>query len=133
MPTSRRHPTAKETVSLMEDWPTSWAGDEEDEPIGRGLVALLGPFITDLHEQGLSGGTIRRNLHNLWLIGGEIIREINYQPALRREQPRALLLDAIRDGQAPLVRDITQREQASVDATARKLLRFLALSIPTLP
>ena len=133
MPTSRRHPTAKETVSLMEDWPTSWAGDEEDETVGRGLVALLGSFTTDLHEQGLSGGTIRRHLDNLWLIGGEIIREINYQPARRREAPRALLLDAIRDGQAPLVRDLTEREQASVDATARKLLRFLALSNPTPP
>ena len=133
MPTSRRHPTAKETANLMEDWPTSWAGDDEDEPVGRGLVALLGPFITDLHEQGFSGGTIRRHLDNLWLIGGEIIREINHQPALRREEPRALLLDAIRDGQAPLVRDLTEQEQASVDATARKLLKFLAPSNPTLP
>ncbi len=133
MPASKRQPTAMETATLMEDWPRSWAGDDEDEPVGRDLVALLRPFITDLHKQGLSDGTIRHHLDNLWLIGGEIIREINYQPATRRKEPHALLLHAIRDGQAPFVRDLTEQEQASVDATARKLLKFLAPSNPTLP
>ncbi len=130
---SKRPFTAEQTSKLMEEWPSSWAGDDEDEPVGRGLVALLSPFVTDLHEQGLSRGTIRRHLDNLWLIGGEIIREINGRPALRRKEPRSLLLTAIQDGQAPLVRDLSEQEQAKVDATARKLLKFLAPSNPTLP
>lgn len=133
MPASKRRSTVEETTKLMEGWPSSWAGDDEDEPVGRGLVALLRPFIHDLHAQGLAGGTIRRHLDNLWLIGGEIIREVNDRPALRRKEPRSLLLKAIQDGQAPLVRDLAEREQASVDATARKLLKFLDPSNPTLP
>ena len=133
MPVSKRHSTVEETTKLMEGWPSSWAGDDDDEPVGRGLVVLLRPFIVDLHEQGLARGTIRRHLDNLWLIGGEIIREINDRPALRRKQPRSLLLDAIRNGEAPLVRDLTEQEQSSVDATARKLLKFVDSSNPTLP
>ena len=130
---SKRQSTAEQTSKRREEWPSSWAGDDEDEPVGRGLVALLSPFVTDLHQQGLSRGTIRRHLDNLWLIGGEIIREINGRPALRRKEPRSLLLTAIQDGQAPLVRDLSEQEQAKVDATARKLLKFLAPSNPTLP
>ena len=132
MPASKHQPTAKETAKLMEGWPSSWAGDDEDEPVGRGLVAILRLFITDIHEQGFAAGTIRRHLDNLWLIGGEVIREINAEPTLRRKEPRSLLLRAIQDGQAPLVRNLTEKEQASVDATARKLLKFLASSNPTL-
>lgn len=133
MPVSKRQSTVEETTDPMEGWPSSWAGDEEDEPVGQGLVALLRPFIADLHAQGLSRGTIRRHLDKLWLIGGEIIREVNDRPALRRKEPRSLLLKAIHDGQAPWVRDLTEQEQASVDATARKLLKFLDSSNPTLP
>ena len=133
MPASKRELTVEETTKLMEGWPSSWAGEDADEPVGRGLVALLRPFITDLHEQGLSRGTIRRHLDNLWLIGGEIIREVNDRPALRRKEPLSLLLKAIQDGEAPLVRHLAEREQASVDATARKLLKFLDSSNPTLP
>jgi len=133
MPASRRQFTAEKTAKVMEDWPANWAGDDEDVPAGRGLVAILRPFITDLHAQGLSDGTIRRHLDNLWLIGGEVIREVNDRPSLRRKEPRVLLLAAIQDGQAPLVHDLTEQEQASVDATARKLLKFLAPSNPTLP
>ena len=133
MPASKRQLTVEETTKLMEGWPSSWAGDDEDEPVGRGLIALLRPFLADLHEQGLSRETIRRHLDNLWLIGGEIIREVNGQPALRRKEPLSLLLKAIQDGEAPLVRDLAEREQASVDATARKLLKFLDSSNPTLP
>jgi hypothetical protein len=132
MPASKHHLTVEKTAKLMEDWPASWAGDDNDEPVGRGLVALLRPFITDLHDQGLSDGTIRRHLDSLWLIGGEIIREVNDRPSLRRKEPRVLLLPAIQDGHAPLVRGLAEQEQASVDATARKLLRFLDPSNPPL-
>ena len=133
MPASKRHLTPEKTAKLVADWPSSWAGDEEDEPVGRGLVVVLQPFISDLIEQDLSSATIRRHLDHLWLIGGEIIRDVNDDPALRRKQPRQLLLDAIYDGHAPLARDLTEQEQASVDATARKLLKFLAPPKLTLP
>jgi hypothetical protein len=109
----------------MDDWPQSWAGDDEDEQIGRHLIVLLRPFLCHLHGQNLSPRTLRRHLDNLWLIGGETIRRIDYDPALRRKPPMQLLLDAVAGGEAPLVHDLTEAEQATLDVTARKLRRFL--------
>lgn len=112
-------------LALMDDWPQSWAGDEDDEPIGRHLAAILHPFMTRLHSEKLAPRTLRRHLDNLWLIGGEVIRRLSYDPALRTKPPIELLLDAVAGGEAPLVDDLTEVEQAALDATARKLLRFL--------
>lgn len=110
--------------ALMEEWPASWVGVKEDEAPGRRLVTEVRPFIAHLIEDGLPPKTVRRHLDNLWAIGGEIIREFNDEPALRRRSARKLLLDAIDAGEAPLLH-ATEADQRSADATARKLLRFL--------
>ena len=130
MPSARRHPSSKAVVTLMEGWATSWAGTHEDEPVGRRLVAALQLFMTHLQHQGLSSRTLRRHLDNLWLIGSEIIRQLDHDPARRDTPTHALLLEAIQDGEAPLVRDLTEEQQAALDATARKLLKFVAASNP---
>jgi hypothetical protein len=130
MPSARRHPSSQDGVPLMAAWPKSWAGTHEDEPVGRRLVAALSPFMTHLQHQGLSARTLRRHLDHLWLIGGEIIRQLHDDPARRDTPTHALLLEAIQDGAAPLVRDLTEAQQAALDATARKLLKFVAASYP---
>ena len=65
-------------------WPASWCGAERDVIPGQQIVAVFTPFLLELLAQGLSRKT--RNLHrdNLWLLGGEIIRDINETPKLRR-------------------------------------------------
>jgi len=130
MPSARRDQSLKEVATLMEGWPKSWAGTHEDEPVGRRLVAALQLFMTHLQQQGLASRTLRRHLDNLWLIGGEIIRQLDYGPALRDKPTHLLLIEAIQDGEAPLVRDLTEEQQAALDATARKLLKFVAASNP---
>ena len=130
MPSARGHPSSKEVATLMAGWPKSWAGTHEDESVGRRLVGVLRLFMTHLQHQGLSSGTLRRHLDNLWLIGGEIIRQVDYDPTLRDKPAHALLLEAIQNGEAPLVRDLTEEQQTALDATARKLLKFVAASNP---
>ena len=130
MPSARRHPSSKDVAALMDGWPRSWAGTHGDEPVGRRLVAVLRLFMTHLQHQGLSASTRRRHLDHLWLIGGEIIRQLDDEPALRDKPTRALLLEAIQHGAGPLVRDLTEAQQAALDATARKLLKFVAASNP---
>jgi len=110
---------------MMDQWPHSWAGVTEDLPVGTGLVAELRPFVMRLRELDLAPKTVRRHLNNLWVIGGEIIRELNYEPNLRKVGPRQILLQTVAAGCAPSVRDATEDEQRSFDATARRLLRFL--------
>jgi len=57
-------------------------GVEKDLPPGEALVSGLRPFIEHLALCGLAPRTIRRHVDNLWLLGGEIIRELNYDPSL---------------------------------------------------
>ncbi len=120
-------------LALMEPWPQSWAGFEEDEPVGRQLVELLRPFMRHLDQRKLSRKTLRRHLDNLWLLGGKIIRDVDDEPALRDKPARDLLLTAIAGGEAPLIRGLTEAEQRSVDAPARKLLRILSAPGEPLP
>ena len=127
-PSSKR--TAKKVdadklFALMDRWADSWAGMAEHVPVGEGLVAELRPFVRHLVQSGLTAKTVRRHLDNTWVIGGEIIRQVDWDPTLQKESPRKLLLDAIDIGEAPLVYDYSEEEQRSLDATARKLLRFL--------
>jgi hypothetical protein len=124
----RKASSSQSLLALMDKWPDSWAGVAEDEPFGAGLVTELRPFVIHLQTLGLSRKTVRRHLDNLWVIGGEIIRKLNYEPDLRKTTPRQLLLDTVAAGEAPLVRDASEAGQRSIDATARRLLRFLLSS-----
>jgi hypothetical protein len=67
----------------LHDWPRSWMGLEKDLPPGEQLVAHLRPFLEHLASSSLSPKTIRRHVDNLWLLGGEIIRDLHYDPSLR--------------------------------------------------
>lgn len=110
----------------MDQWPDSWAGVAADKPFGAGLVAEFRPFVAHLQTLGLSRKTVRRHLDNLWVIGGEIIRRLNYEPVLRKTTPRRLLLETVAYGEAPLVSGVSETDQRAFDATARRLLRFLS-------
>lgn len=112
----------------MAEWPSSWAGFPKDEAVGRDLTALMRPFFLQLVQHNFSAKTLRRHLDNLWLIGGEIIRDINDHPKLRKKPARTLLLNALAHGEAVFIADLPEEQQRSLDATARKLFVFLSAS-----
>jgi hypothetical protein len=108
-------------------WPNSWCFDERDLIPGEQIVAVFTPFLLELLAQGLSRKT--RNLHrdNLWLLGGEIIRDINESPKLRRRSVKELVLHAVAGDEGPLIHGtISEQQQRSLDSTCKKLNRFLA-------
>ena len=108
----------------MSDWPSSWAGVPEDERIGIALVAEMRPFAEHL-ERRFSANTVRGHLNCLWIIGGEIIRRLDNEPRVRKLTGRKLLLEAIEASEAPLASGVTEAEQKVIDATTRRLLRFM--------
>ena len=59
-------------------------GEEKDLPVGRQLVEYFMPFLLHLAESGLSKRTIQNHVDNMWLLGGEIIRDVNEEPRLRK-------------------------------------------------
>src|SRR5216683_3558626 len=114
----------------LDTWPRSWMGLEKDLPPGEELVANLRPFIEHLASSSLSPKTIRRHVDNLWLLGGEIIRDLNYDPSLRKVAAEKLLRSVIHEDGGPLVHNGSEDEQRSFDSTCRKLYRFLTQSQP---
>ena len=112
----------------MDRWPRSWMGLEKDLPLGEALVVCFHPFIEHLVSSGLSPRTIRRHVDHLWLLGGEIIRDLNYNPSLRKKTAGDLLRHAVYDDGGPLVHNGSEEDQRSFDATCRKLHRFLTQS-----
>src|ERR1700692_839115 len=109
----------------LDNWPRSWRGLEKDLPPGEELVACLRPFIEHLASSSLSPKTMRRHVDNLWTLGGEIIRDLNYTPSLRKVAMKRLLRDVLHADGGPLIHNGSEKEQSSLDSTCRKLHRFL--------
>jgi len=105
-------------------------GVEKDVPPGEELVACFLPFIESLAFSSLSPKTIRRHIANLWLLGGEIIRDLNFDPGLRKIPAARLVAKVIHEDGGPLLYNGTEEEQRSFDATCRKLHRFRNQSLP---
>jgi hypothetical protein len=87
----------------LEDWPRRWMGFPKDIPPGEKMVACFRPFLEHLIQQNLSRKTIRKHVDNLWILGGEIIRDLNETPSLRKVPVQALVLDVIKEGGPPAV------------------------------
>ena len=100
-------------------------GLDKDLPPGEQLLISLRPFIGHLVSLGLSPKTIRRHVDNLWLLGGEIIRDLHYDPSLRNRTAERLLRSVIHDDGGPLIHNGSEKEQRSFDSTCRRLHRFL--------
>src|SRR5674476_592400 len=109
----------------LDHWARSWMGLEKDLPPGEALVVCFRPFIEHLAASSLSPTTIRRHVDNLWLLGGEIIRDLNYTPALRKIPAEKLIHDVVGADGGPLIYNGSEEEQRSLDSTCRKLYRFL--------
>jgi hypothetical protein len=129
---NRTAPSAPVDVSVycrdLENWPCSWRGLDKDLPPGEALLVCLRPFIAHLASSTLSPKTIQRHVDNLWSLGGEIIRDLHYDPSLRKRPADRLLREAIHQGGGPLVHNGSEEQQRSFDATCRKLHRFLSQS-----
>jgi hypothetical protein len=110
----------------LNDWPRSWMGWEKDVPPGEKLVACFRPFLEYLTCTDLSPKTIQKHVDNLWALGGEIIRDLNETPSLRKKAIEQILFDVIDDDGGPLIYGVSsEQQQRSFDSTCRKLQRFL--------
>jgi hypothetical protein len=100
-------------------------GWEKDVPPGETLVACFRPFLEYLVASSeLSPKTIQKHVDNLWVLGGEFIRDLNDNPSLRKRPVDQLLFELIEDG-GPLLYHGDEDQQRSFDSTCRKFRRFL--------
>ena len=101
-------------------------GWDKDLPPGEKLVACFRPFLEHLVASSRSRKTVRKHIDNLWALGGEIIRDLNETPSLRKVPVERLLFDALNEEGGPLIHNChSEEQQRSFDSTCRKLRRFL--------
>jgi hypothetical protein len=92
-------------------------------------VACFRPFLEHLVGSDLSPKTIQKHVDNIWALGGEIIRDLNQTPSLRKKPVEKILLDEIDQEGGPLLYGgDSEEQQNSFDSTCRKLRRFLTES-----
>jgi hypothetical protein len=108
----------------LNGWPRSWMGLEKDLPPGEQLLTLFRPFLENLAASDLSPKTIQKHVYNMWALGGEFIRDLNYDQSLRKRPVEQHLLEMIEDG-GPLIYDGGEDQQRSFDSTCRKFRQFL--------
>jgi hypothetical protein len=113
----------------LDGWPRSWMGLEKDLTPGEELVACFRPFLDHLVASDLSRHTIQKHVDNMWVLGGEIITDLNYTPALRKVPVQELLNDLIKDGGPILYHCDSEEQQRSFESTCRKFRRFLHQSV----
>jgi hypothetical protein len=119
------HPNLAAVCRDLDEWPRSWMGFPEDIPPGEQIVAAFRSFLVHLVGLQLSRKTLRKHVDNLWLLGGELIRDVNTTPALRKRPIAALLFAAVEEGGPLLYHGNSEAEQRSFDITCRTLRRFL--------
>ena len=91
------------------------------------MVECFKPFLRHLLSLGLSRKTLRMHRDNLWLLGGELVRDLHEAPRLRKRPIEQVVLAALNNEGGPLIsHGASDDQQRSFDATCRKFHRFLS-------
>jgi hypothetical protein len=124
-PATTRHYGLEVYCRDLYGWPNSWMGLEKDLPPGEQLLRVFRPFLEHLAASSLSPKTIQKHVDNVWVLGGEFIRDLHNDPALRKKPVDRVLLKMIEYG-GPLLYHGCEDQQRSFDSTCKKLWKFLS-------
>jgi len=107
------------------EWPDRWMGIEPDLDYGKQLLEEFRPFAEFLAKGGFKEKTATRHLSNLWLLGGEIIRDVSINSEYNVPASEKLRRSIGTDG-GPYCRHLdSEAEIKSFDSTCRKLHKYL--------
>jgi len=109
----------------LDEWPRSWMGFEKDLSPGERMVAHFRPFLEHPVRLALSRKTIRKHVDNLWILGGEIIKDLNETTSLRKVPVEELVFNVLEEGGPLLYHGDSEEQQRSFQSTCRKFRRFL--------
>jgi hypothetical protein len=93
------------------------------------LVTLFRPFPEHLAISNLSPKTDHKHIDHMWVLGGEIITDLNHTPSLRKAPVEKVLADMLKGGGPILNHGDSEEQQRSFESTGRTLSRFLDRSL----
>lgn len=109
----------------LDRWPATWSIEPTDLVYGEQMLEYLKPFLLYLLDSGLSRKTLRTHRDNLWLLGGEMVADIQRDPDRQRPDVNAWLDQALDSEGGPFLREqISERVQQSFDVTCRRFYSF---------
>lgn len=113
------------------EWPSNWSITDKDLKICNALVDAFEPFIQTLIDMELAVKTIKRHMHNLNLLGAEIIRRLNDEDKPDWNLPIYQIISKYVDEECgPLLNfwdpndPIEEGYLKAFDATCRKFYKF---------
>ena len=118
----------KEICPDYENWPSTWMGVKEDLICGRELIELFRPFIEQVITSKLSFRSQKKHIDNLWLLGGELIKDASINDEYNIPAKK-LLLDSIDHDGGPISSHLeSEASIKSFDNTCRDLYGYLSLA-----
>ena len=108
------------------EWPESWMGVEEDRLYGQKILEIIRPFVNNMIEKGMTVRSMRRHLNSLWLLGAEIIYEVDVDGEYDIP-PEEKILSMISAEGGPYSSHLDSKTaQEQFDGTCRQLYKFLS-------
>jgi hypothetical protein len=124
-------PTFEENYTDIDHWPLRWRVEPEDLRPGERMLDVFKLFLFDLLSQGLARKTLRLHRDHVCALGGQIIRQLNMNPQMRKRPIVRVLTEALGEDGGPLLYPRrSETDQRSFNSTCRKLHRFLLDSKP---
>lgn len=111
----------------IDKWPSSWERGSADIEIGsRILNNIFIPFFEFLIGKNFTKKTIKKHIDNIWLLGGELIDQLDKEQELRKLNEFELVLKYIDNEGGPYsIHNITETETRSFDSSCKKLYKYI--------
>lgn len=118
--------TINDICKDIDDWAESWAGDDEDIPVGEQIVSQIKLFLNAQISKGRAKSTLKNHSHYLWSLGGEIIRDVNTHDHNKNLNDRELVMKYTSEIGGPLWRHAYDKEDHKrYDSVCRLIYKFL--------
>ncbi len=110
----------------IDQWPKSWAGDDNDVIVGKLLLSEFKRFLQHLITRGRTKSTIKKHADYLWALGGEIIRDTNEYGVDKCLSSKNIILKYVDDNGGPYWPHAdNESDLRQYDTTCRQLYKFL--------
>lgn len=112
-------------------WEKDWHVADGDEQLSRKLIPIFEAYLNDLHQRGVSKSTFKRNQNACSAIGSHIVDQVygyELDNIEESELGRDILLRYVDPDEGPLVFQNDEVWQREVDATSRKLFKFITMN-----
>jgi hypothetical protein len=110
----------------IDDWSTRWKISEIDLTIGQAITCQFKLFLIKCIEKGRAKRTIKMYASYLWVLGGELIRQINEDDSERNLLAKDLIFKHIDDTGGPYWRHARdETEHAQYDSVCKQFFKFM--------